>query len=326
VTPSDRVGAGAVPGPDAIDEPVLEPVVVPAVLAGERVDRAVAMLTGWSRSIVQGLLDAQAVLVAGAPVGKSHRLVAGEVIELLAGPAPEVFPGPEPMDLDIRHADDDLIVLAKPAGLVVHPGSGHARGTLVNGLLARFPELAGVGDPHRPGIVHRLDRDTSGLLLVARSTRAHEALVEALGARSIERRYLALVWGIPEVARGVVDAPIGRSARQRTRMAVRTSGREARTGYETQSSWSEEEVALLRCRLETGRTHQIRVHLSAIGHPVVGDAAYGGRRSAIELDRPFLHAYELELDHPVTGERLRFEDPLAAELVAVLDRLGAPSG
>lgn len=299
-----------------------EPLVVPAALDGERLDRAVALLTGWSRSSVQELVDGDLVLVAGKRAAKSRRLVAGEVVELLAVPEIPEPPGPEPVPVDVRHVDDDVIVVSKPAGLVVHPGAGHDHGTLVQGLLARFPEVAGVGDPGRPGIVHRLDRDTSGLLVVARSERAYDALVDALAAREVDRQYVALVHGVPDPPRGIVDAPIGRSNRRRTRMAVREGGREARTMYEVRDVSSDVDVALLDCRLETGRTHQIRVHLAAIGHPVVGDAAYGGAREQVPLDRPFLHARSLAFDHPRSGEPLRFEEPLPAELLAVLDGLG----
>jgi 23S rRNA pseudouridine1911/1915/1917 synthase len=213
------------------------------------------------------------------------------------------------------------VVVAKPAGLVVHPGAGHHGGTLVNGLLHRYPEVAGVGDPTRPGIVHRLDRDTSGLLVVARSERAHRALVAALAERRVEREYDALVWGVPDAPRGVVDAPIGRSDARRTRMAVREGGRDARTAYTLVESFASPRCSLLRCRLETGRTHQIRVHLAAIGHPVVGDVAYGGARAGLALDRPFLHAGRLAFDHPVTGRRVELDEPLPADLAAVLDRL-----
>jgi 23S rRNA pseudouridine1911/1915/1917 synthase len=243
----------------------------------------------------------------------------------MSAPQPPGPAGPEPVPVDVRHADDDVIVVVKPAGLVVHPGAGHAHGTLVQGLLARFPELAEVGDAARPGIVQRLDRDTSGLLVVARSSRAYEALVAQLGQRSVERRYLALVWGLPSAARGVIDAPIGRSPRRRTRMAVRDAGKEARTAYEVRDAYPDRGVALLECRLETGRTHQIRVHLAAIGHPVVGDAAYGGRRSSIAIERPFLHASALEFTHPGSNERMRFEDPLPPDLAAALESLGPPA-
>jgi 23S rRNA pseudouridine1911/1915/1917 synthase len=298
-----------------------EPLVVPASLDGERVDRAIAFLTGWSRRAVQSLVTAGDVLVGGRTVARSRRLVAGEVVEVLGGPPAEALPGPEPVPVEVRHADAEVIVVAKPAGLVVHPGAGHAHGTLVHGLLARFPELADVGDPARPGIVHRLDRETSGLLVVARTQDAYRSLVEALTQHDVERCYLALVWGSPDSPRGVVDAPIGRSTRRRTRMAVRESGRPARTAYEVVRTFAEPGVALVECRLETGRTHQIRVHLAAIGHPVVGDGAYGGARPGVALARPFLHATRLEFRHPSTGAPMRFEEPLPPDLAAALSTL-----
>jgi 23S rRNA pseudouridine1911/1915/1917 synthase len=215
-----------------------------------------------------------------------------------------------------------VAVVVKPAGLVVHPGAGHETGTLASGLLHRYPEIATVGDPMRPGIVHRLDRDTSGLMVVARSPLAYEALTAALAARAIERRYLALGWGRFEARRGTIDAPIGRSATRRTRMAVREAGKGARTGYEVLTQFEHPICALVECKLETGRTHQIRVHLAAIGHPIVGDGTYGGDRHPLRPGRPFLHAHALALTHPVTGQRLEFSDPLPPELAAVLSSLG----
>jgi 23S rRNA pseudouridine1911/1915/1917 synthase len=301
-----------------------ESFVVPAALEGERLDRAVALLTGWPRAAVQTLLDDGSVLVDGRAVAKSHRLREGVVIELLAEPEADAPPVADPaVELDVRYADDDVVVVHKPADLVVHPGAGHARGTLVNGLLARYPDIAGVGDPMRPGIVHRLDRDTSGLLVAARSARAYDALVTALAAHEIERRYLALVWGRLASPRGLIDAPIGRSESRRTRMAVREAGKPARTEYEVRAVYDDPVCSLLACRLETGRTHQIRVHLAAIGHPVAGDGTYGGARDQLPLDRPFLHAAVLAFTHPVTAEQLRFDEPLPIELQTVLDRLGA---
>jgi 23S rRNA pseudouridine1911/1915/1917 synthase len=294
---------------------------VPASLAGERVDRAVALLTGWSRSDVATLIEEGAVRIGGQPVAKSRRLAEGEEVEVEGEPQPEALPVPEPVDFTVVHADDDVVVVVKPAGLVVHPGAGHETGTLASGLLHRFPDIAEVGDPMRPGIVHRLDRDTSGLMVVARTSRAYDALTTALAARDIERRYLALAWGRFDARRGTIDAPIGRSATRRTRMAVREAGKEARTGYEVLTQYDHPVCALIECRLETGRTHQIRVHLAAIGHPVVGDATYGGDRNPLRPGRPFLHAHELALAHPVTGERLEFSDPLPPELAAVLTPL-----
>jgi 23S rRNA pseudouridine1911/1915/1917 synthase len=298
-----------------------DPFPVPAALAGERVDRAVALLTGWSRAEVQALIDAGLVHVDGATVIKSRRLEEGEVVEVLGEPAPSGPPQPQPVPVRVVAADDAVIVVDKPPGLVVHPGAGHPDGTLVNGLLDRFPELAAVGDPARPGIVHRLDRDTSGLMVVARTPAAYDALVAALARREVERGYLALVWGAPAAGSGVVDAPIGRSVRRPTRMAVREGGREARTRYEVLRRFDTPGVALVRCSLETGRTHQIRVHLAAIGHPVVGDPAYGGGRTGVAIARPFLHAATLAFAHPVTGEPQRFESALPPDLEQVLARL-----
>jgi 23S rRNA pseudouridine1911/1915/1917 synthase len=298
----------------------VETFAVPDALAGERIDRAVALLTGWSRAEVQALVAAGAVLVDGQPPIKSHRLTTGAVIELLAEPEPEAPPAAEPIPIDVRFADDDIIVVDKPAGVVVHPGAGHAHGTLVQGLLDRFPDIAGVGDPRRPGIVHRLDRDTSGLLVVARTAVAYDGLVDALAEHEVERRYVALVRGIPDTRRALIDAPIGRSPRRRTQMSVRAEGRDARTGYEIIAQGTE--VALLACRLETGRTHQIRVHLAAIGHPVVGDTVYGGGAPAAPAIRLFLHAHALTLRHPVTGERCSFEAELPDDLAAALAALG----
>ena len=300
-----------------------EAFVVPESLAGERVDRAVAMVTGWSRAEVQAVADRGEIEVEGRVVAKSRKLAAGERVEVHGRPTVAAPPGPEPVPVDVVYEDADVIVVLKPAGLVVHPGAGHDHGTLVHGLLARYPELGGVGAPDRPGIVHRLDRETSGLMVVARSETAYDALVDALAAREVTREYDALVWGHPENPRGVVDAPIGRSITRRTRMAVRTEGKEARTVYEVEEWFGQPEAARLRCRLETGRTHQIRVHLSAIGHPVVGDGAYGGRREGIDLDRPFLHAERLAFAHPATGEPVEFRSPLPPELDEVLERLRA---
>ncbi len=280
-----------------------------------------ALLTGWSRAEVQVLIDDAAVLVDGTTVIKSRRLVEGEVIELLAEPQPVGLPQPQAIPVVVVSEDADVIVVDKPAGLIVHPGAGHPDGTLVNGLLQRFPELADVGDPARPGIVHRLDANTSGLLAVARTQVAYEALVAALAARTVDRGYLALVWGTPESASGLVDAPIGRSVRRPTRMAIREGGRQARTRYAVERSFDDPDVSLLRCTLETGRTHQIRVHLAAINHPVVGDPAYGGIRAGVDISRPFLHAATLAFAHPVTGEPQRFASELPPDLVRVLDQL-----
>jgi len=301
--------------------------VVPAALAGERLDRLVALIGDVSRSEAAQLVASGAVLVNDRPQSKgSIKVAEGDRVRVDLGDRPpdiELVPDPD-VRFEVVHADEHVVVVDKPAGLVVHPGAGNESATLVHGLLARYPDLAGVGgDPVRPGVVHRLDKGTSGLLVVARSDDAYDALVAMLGARDVERRYEALVWGHPESRRGVVDAPIGRSEREPTKMTVSARGRPARTGYEVRTTFSDPApVAALTCRLETGRTHQIRVHLAAIGHPVVGDDRYGRQRPELALDRPFLHAAALAFDHPVTGVPLRFTAPLPPELQAVLDLLG----
>ncbi|MEO6121103.1 MAG: RluA family pseudouridine synthase [Acidimicrobiales bacterium] len=298
---------------------------VPAALAGQRVDRVVALLSGLPRAEVAGLVASGAVRVAGRPVvARSRRLVEGEELEFDVPPpvAPPALERDPTVVVAVVYQDDDVLVVDKPAGLIVHPGAGHGRGTLVQGLLARYPELAGVGEPARPGIVHRLDKGTSGLLAVARSAVAYSSLVAQLQARTVERRYLALVWGRVEADAGLVDAPVGRGSRDPTRMAVSSSGREARTRYQVLERYRRPvPVTLVECRLETGRTHQVRVHLAAIGHPLVGDSGYGGARPAIPTPRPFLHARDLAFDHPVTGLRLAFTSAVPAELAEVLATL-----
>lgn len=299
---------------------------IPAALAGERVDRIVALVTGATRAEATDLVGSGKVEVNGAVVvAKARRLEEGDELsvdwEPAAGPsAPQADPD---VSFEVVAEDDHVLVIDKPPGLVVHPGAGNESGTLANGLLARYPELATVGDPARPGIVHRLDKETSGLLMVARSDEAYGALVEQLSAREVDRRYSALVWGHPEVSHGVVDAPIGRSTRDPTRMSVTEQGREAITRYEVVDRFDEPvTVALLACKLETGRTHQIRVHLTALGHPVVGDTRYHGVRQSLVVPRLFLHAGHLGFDHPVTGERVEHDSPLPPDLAGVLATLG----
>lgn len=292
---------------------------VPTTLEGERLDRAVALLTGWTRSEVQIIVARGGVTVDGQAVSKSHKLRVGETVLIDDTPDPVGEPAANAaVAVVVVHEDPSFFVVDKPAGLVVHPGAGHTGDTLVNGLLALDPSIAAVGQPDRPGIVHRLDRDTSGLLVVARTSVAYDALVDALARRDVERRYLALVWGHFDETRGVIDAPIGRSTRSRLKMAVREGGRDARTHYEVIDTFNEPECSLLELHLETGRTHQIRVHLRAIGHPVVGDAVYNGARQSLPMARPFLHAAGLAFDHPITGERVECTSPLPEELAVVL--------
>jgi 23S rRNA pseudouridine1911/1915/1917 synthase len=296
---------------------------IPPTLDGERLDRVLSLIWDLPRSEATELIASGAVRLGGRPEStRARRVVTGQELEvdmpaakLAAGLAGET--GGD--DLPLVHVDDDVIVVDKPAGLVVHPGAGQSTGTLAQALLGRFPDLAGTGDPERPGIVHRLDKGTSGLLVVARSPAAYTSLVAQLGARSVDRRYLALAVGTVETDAGTIDAPVGRRSTDRTRMAVVAGGRPARTHYRVLTRYTEPaEATLLECKLETGRTHQVRVHLAAIGHPVVGDSRYGGSRQTIPVDRPFLHAAELAFDHPTSGIRCRFESPLPADLEAVL--------
>lgn len=290
---------------------------VPFALNGQRVDRVVSLLTGLARREVAELVANGGVTVEGRTVGsRSQRIFEGDELEVTVPTVSPIALEPEPaLRVPAVYTDSSVIVVDKPAGLVVHPGSGNRSGTLVNALLAEYPDIAGVGDPTRPGIVHRLDAGTSGLLAVARTAAAYESLVDQLRRRTVERRYLALTWGAFDANRGLVDAPVGRDRNHPTRMAVSAAGRPSRTRYEVQARYSEPaEVTLVECVLETGRTHQIRVHLAAIGHPVVGDATYGGDRPPLRPGRPYLHAYALAFDHPVERRRRRFESPLATDL------------
>jgi 23S rRNA pseudouridine1911/1915/1917 synthase len=296
--------------------------VVPAALDGERLDRVVALLTGASRADAASLVAAGGAALDGEVVdaGKvrvrlgQHLVIDPDRLPVTAAPVAD----PE-VTVPVAYVDDDVIVVDKPAGLVVHPGAGAPDRTLVNGLLARFPEIATVGDPSRPGIVHRLDKGTSGLLVVARTARAYEALSAALARHEAERQYVALVRGTLTTPSGMIDAPLGRSPRDPLRRAVVTGGRPARTRFEVVERLAE--FTLIRCTLETGRTHQIRVHLAAIGHPVAGDVTYGGAQPPIGLERPFLHAIRLSFDHPTDGHLVAVESPLPNDLAAVLDAL-----
>jgi 23S rRNA pseudouridine1911/1915/1917 synthase len=289
-------------------------VLVGPELAGERADRALAALAGISRSAARTLIDTGQVTVAGQVVLPRTKVEAGEVIEY-PEEALAAKLEPEPVAFEVVYADEALIVVDKPAGVVVHPGAGRRTGTLAAGLLQRFPELEGVGEPDRWGIVHRLDRDTSGLMLVARTESSHERLSRALARRSIERVYLTLVVGELEMPNGTIDAPIGIDPADPRKRKVILGGRAARTHYRVITRYRD--VTLLEVKLESGRTHQIRVHLASIGHPVVGDPWYG-RPWRVESPRVFLHATRLTLAHPTTGESLAFESPLPPDLKQVI--------
>jgi 23S rRNA pseudouridine1911/1915/1917 synthase len=269
-----------------------------------------------SRAEAERLVAAGHVLVDGGVRAKSFRLAGGEELEVQVQPRRASELEPEAMDLDVVWEDSHLLVVDKPAGLVVHPGAGHATGTLVHGLLAH--EAEGGEDPERPGIVHRLDRETSGLLVVARSDEAHRALQEAIRTRDVTREYVALVRGRPRSRAGRIEAPIGRDRRDPTRMSIDTAApRDAVTHFEVEELLPQH--ALLRVRLETGRTHQIRVHLQAIELPVAGDPVYGVQAD-LGLERQFLHAGRLAFDHPLTGERVDVSSPLPDDLAAALER------
>ncbi|TVR27007.1 MAG: RluA family pseudouridine synthase [Ilumatobacter sp.] len=298
---------------------------VPPALGGERLDRVVALVADISRSEAADVVAAGGVTVDGqAATSGKVRLSEGQVVEVDIALVPTVEPpAADPgVEFAVVHADADVIVVDKPAGLVVHPGAGNPTGTLANGLLARFPDLADVGDPMRPGIVHRLDAGSSGLLVVARTGVAVERLIDQFVDHTAGRRYVALVWGHPGAPHGVIDAPIGRDRRDPLKMAVVADGRDARTEYEVVERFHRpNELSLLTCALETGRTHQIRVHLTSIGHPLVGDTTYGGRRPVLGLRRPFLHAAELTFVHPTTGETLTFTSDLPTDLSDLLATL-----
>jgi 23S rRNA pseudouridine1911/1915/1917 synthase len=317
--PADRGEGAGGPAHEAL---------APEAAAGRRLDEVLATLAGTSRAqaarwATQGLVE-----VDGRPRPKAHRLRGGERLAWTPPEAPPAGgPGAEDRPLAVRYEDDRLLVVAKPAGLVVHPGPGHPTGTLVNALLGRAQTglPAGGGAADRPGIVHRLDKDTSGLLLVAKDDATHLALTRQLAAHRVERRYLALVQGRLPGETGTVDAAVGRHPRDRKRMAVVGSGgRRAVTHWRVLETFPA--VQLVEATLETGRTHQVRVHLASLRHPLVGDRTYGADptlAARLGVGRPFLHAWRLAFTHPATGARIELTEPLPPDLQAVLDRLHA---
>jgi 23S rRNA pseudouridine1911/1915/1917 synthase len=308
--------------------------VADAEAVGLRVDVWLARrLPSLSRARLQALVTQERVRIDGRSCRASTRLHPGQtVVVAVPEPAPAA-PAPEDIPLRVVHDDPHLLVIDKPAGLVVHPGAGNPSGTLVNALLRHVADLSGIGGVLRPGLVHRLDRGTSGLLVVAKDDETHRRLVHQFASRTVEKEYLALVHGVPPTRSGEISAPIGRDPVHRKKMSVRAPrGREARTAWVREEAF--DGASLLRLRLHTGRTHQIRVHLASIGHPVVGDAVYGGtrapssRRAAARealrtLARPALHAARLAFTHPVSGERVAFVAPLPPDLALVLERLRA---
>ena len=309
-------------------------VVLPDSLAGTRVDRAVSLVTGLPRRVVAELVASGHVRLDGEPVDSRHQpLRRGQTLHVDLPHPSSIRPRPDPeVPFTVVHEDPDLVVVDKPAGVVVHHGAGHAGGTLVDGLAARYPDLVAPErswpDPTRPGIVHRLDKTTSGLLVVARTPEVQRVLVAQLRERRAGREYLALVTGLVDADEGVVEAPVGRSSRQPTRMVLTSSGRPARTLYHVRARYAAPQpTSYLDVRLDTGRTHQIRVHMAAIGHPVVGDARYGddaARRGVVGTtlgrDRLFLHATRLSLEHPRVGP-MTWQSPLPDDLTGVLEGL-----
>jgi 23S rRNA pseudouridine1911/1915/1917 synthase len=292
--------------------------------AGERVDQALATLAGVTRSQVQRWVGAGRVRVDGAAARASQRVAAGAVVEAEPPEPLACALAPEPIELVVLHEDEDLIVIDKPAGLVVHPAPGHPSGTLVNALLHRCRDLSGIGGVLRPGIVHRLDRGTSGVLVAAKHDAAHQALARQFHDHSIEREYQAVVRGLPAVDAGRVDRALGRHPRDRKRFSVAARGatRAAHTAWRVLRRFERSGRSLLAVRPETGRTHQIRVHLASAGLPLLGDPVYGrGARSEGGLGRPALHAARLGFAHPRSGAWLRFEAPLPGDLEALLAAL-----
>ncbi|MGH3733287.1 MAG: RluA family pseudouridine synthase [Acidimicrobiales bacterium] len=310
---------------DVFDGETLD-LLVPSTLAGVRIDRVLSMLTGLSRSESVDVVASGVVRVNGRVVAKaSVPLETGQHLVVRLAPRPsDVVEADPSVEVDVALDDDDFVVVNKAPGQIVHPGAGHHEGTLVAGLLARYPQIQrlaeGMGDPSRPGVVHRLDKGTSGLLVVAKTPEGFASLTRQLAEREMGRTYLAMVQGHVAEERGVVDAPIGRSTRTPTLMAVRSDGRPARTSYEVVARLSEPNaMTLLRLRLETGRTHQIRVHLASIGHPVLNDLRYGKRRdNRLDEERFFLHSCSLTFRHPRSDEMVTTQAPLPVDLAALV--------
>jgi 23S rRNA pseudouridine1911/1915/1917 synthase len=299
------------------ERPAATELVVPAAAAGMRLDAFVASrLTGVSRSRIQRGIGRGEIRVDGRTARPALRLEGGERLTLALA-TPGGAPQPERVTLDVIYEDDAILVLNKPAGMTVHPAAGRSTATLVNALLGRETPVSRAGGSDRPGIVHRLDRDTSGVMVVAKHDDAYASLARQLKSRTVDKRYVAIVEGTPSPAEGIIDAAIGRDPRSRVRMAVVEGGREAQTWYRVRERFAG--ASLLDVRPRTGRTHQIRVHLAAIGHPVVGDRLYG--RGTMRANRQQLHAASVTFEHPTSGERVSFSAPVPPDMRALLRTL-----
>ena len=299
-----------------------------------RLDKWLASVTELSRSRISDLIEQGRVFLNDFPVTEQDRRTAAGEIYRIVLPAPvEAVPQAQEIPLDIVYEDNDLLVLNKQAGMVVHPAAGNYEGTLVNALLAHCREsLSGIGGVIRPGIVHRLDKDTSGLMVVAKNDEAHKGLSVQFAVHSLERSYLALVWGMLSPSAGVMETQIGRSPVNRKKMAVVVSGgKRAETHYRMLETYAGGAVSLVRCSLKTGRTHQVRVHMTALGHPLIGDSAYGRMpktahssellKAAVQFGRQALHSYQMCFEHPITGKIMRFEIPLPSDMQELVDSL-----
>ena len=294
--------------------------------AGKRIDKLLSeQLPDLTRSAIQHLMQDGCVMISGTPVKKNAKAAVGDEITVELPEPKEVAIEPENIPLDIVYEDGDIIVVNKPKGMVVHPAPGNWSGTLVNALMYHCGDsLSGINGEIRPGIVHRIDKDTSGLLVVAKNDRAHQSLAEQIKVHSAGRRYYAVVYGTPREQKGTVNAPIARHPVDRKKMAVISGGREAITHYEVLEQYAG--YSYLTFLLETGRTHQIRVHMAHIGHPIIGDPLYGPTKDKWKLQGQCLHAGELTLTHPATGERMTFQAPLPAYFTTVLQKLRNQNG
>jgi len=298
---------------------------VSADLSGERVDKVLSTMLGISRALSREILDAGGVVSGERSLRASDRLAGGSLVVVTIPQVESTLIADPDVAFAVVHEDVDLLIVDKPVGVVVHPTSDRSKGTLVHGLLARYPDIRGVGQEGRWGIVHRLDRDTSGLLVVARTDDTYRTLVDMMKRREVTRRYLAMVIGSFDNTTGTVEAPIGRDPNHPTRMRLDRSGKPARTHYRRLSAWSRPDRTLLSVTLDTGRTHQIRVHMQAIERPIVGDLAYGRSPTVDSPGRPWLHARELSFVHPTTGNLVDVRSNLPQDLSDSLVSLGAPT-